>query len=147
MKLTIKKNNAGFAEQIQAYRDNPESPEVSSEEEESEESDHSDDESLDSEAEAERQFKTARTGVAERPKDKILSMAPEEITYEMVQKKLEEVAAARGRVSSLDRQDQVEMLTFLFGVAHGAAQKIEVLVHKVTVIFDMNNPMTSMPAR
>jgi len=143
MKLTIKKNNAGFAEQIQAYRDNPESPEVSSEEEESEESDHSDDESLDSEAEAERQFKTARTGVAERPKDKILSMAPEEITYEMVQKKLEEVAAARGRVSSLDRQDQVEMLTFLFGVAHGAAQKIEVLVHKVTVIFDMNNPMTS----
>ena len=142
LKLTIKKNNATFAEQIQAYRDNPESPEVSSEEEESDVSD-SDDESLDSEAEAERQFKTVRTGVAERPKDKILSMAPEEITYEMVQKKLEEVAAARGRVTSLDRQDQVEMLSFLLGAAHGAGQKIEVLVHKVTVIFDMNNPMTS----
>ena len=143
MKLAIKKNNAAFAEQIQAYRDNPESPEVSEEEEESEMSDETDVESLDSEAEAERQFKTVRTGVAERPKDKILSMAPEEITYEMVQKKLDEVAAARGRVTSLDRQDQVEMLSFLFGVAHGPAQKIEVLVHKVTVIFDMNNPMTS----
>ena len=142
MKLAIKKNNSGFAEQIQAYRENPETPVASSESEES--SSESDAESLDSEAEAERQFeKTVRTGVAERPKDKILSMAPEEITYDMVQKKLAEVAAARGRVTSLDRQDQVEMLSFLFGVAHGAAQKIEVLVHKITVIFDMNNPMTS----
>eukprot|EP00889_Picochlorum_renovo_P008019 jgi/Picre1/35049/NNA_002514.t1 len=141
MKQTIRKNNAGYAEQIQAFKENPESPEES--EEESEESDETDIESLDSEAEAERQFKTVRTGVAERPKDKILSIAPQEITYEMVQKKLAEVAAARGRATSLDRQDQVEMLTFLFGVARGAAQKIEVLVHKVTVIFDMNTPTSS----
>ena len=142
MKQTIRKNNAGFAEQIQGYRDNPETPEES-ESEESEESDETDIESLDSEAEAERQFKMVRTGVAERPKDKILSLTPQEITYEMVQKKLVEVAAARGRASSLDRQDQVEMLTFLSGVARGAAQKIEVLVHKITVIFDMNTPTTS----
>lgn len=141
MKQTIRKNNAGYAEQIQAFKENPESPEES--EEESEESDDTDIESLDSEAEAERQFRTVRTGVVERPKDKILSIAPQEISYEMVQKKLAEVAAARGRATSLDRQDQVEMLTFLFGVARGAAQKIEVLVHKVTVIFDMNTPTSS----
>ena len=142
MKLAIKKNNSVFAEQIQAYRENPETPVVSSESEQSEV--ESDAESLDSEAEAERQFeRTVRTGVIERPKDKVMSMPPEEITYDVVQKKLGEVAAARGRVTALDRQDQVEMLSFLFGVAHGAAQKIEVLVHKITVIFDMNNPMTS----
>lgn len=142
MKQTLRKNNTAFAEQMQAFRENPESPEPSSSEEESEESDGSEEE-LDSEAEAERQFKTVRTGVAERPKDKILSIAPQEITYEMVQKKLREVAAARGRATSLDRQDQVEMLSFLYGVARGAAQKIEVLVHKITVIFDMNSPTMS----
>jgi len=142
MKQTIRKNNAGFAEQIQGFRDNPETPEES-ETESSEESDETDIESLDSEAEAERQFKMVRTGVAERPKDKFLSLTPQEISYEMVQTKLVEVAAARGRATSLDRQDQVEMLTFLSGVARGAAQKIEVLVHKITVIFDMNNPMVS----
>jgi translation initiation factor 3 subunit C len=142
MKLAIKKNNSAFAEQIQAYRENPETPVVTSESEQSDM--ESDAESLDSEAEAERQFeRTVRTGVVERPKDKVMSMAPEEITYDVVQKKLGEVAAARGRVTALDRQDQVEMLSFLFGAAHGAAQKIEVLVHKITVIFDMNNPMTS----
>ena len=94
MKQTIRKNNAGFAEQIQGFRDNPETPEES-ETESSEESDETDIESLDSEAEAERQFKMVRTGVAERPKDKILSLTPQEITYEMVQTKLVEVAAAR----------------------------------------------------
>lgn len=144
MKQTIRKNNTTYAEQIQAFRENPESPEPSSsEEEESDESDETDIEDLDSEEEAERQFKTVRTGVAERPKDKILSIAPQEITYEMVKRKLKEVAAARGRASSLDRQDQVEMLTFLSGVARGAAQKIEVLVHKITVMFDMNSPTVS----
>jgi len=142
MKQTIRKNNTAYAEQMQAYRDNPESPEES-EEDESDESDETDVESLDSEAEAERQFKTVRTGVAERPKDKILSMSPQEITYEMVQKKLVEVAAARGRATALDRQDQVEMLSFLANVARGPAQKIEVLVHKITVIFDMNTPTAS----
>lgn len=143
MKQTLRKSSAAYAEQMQAFRENPESPEPSSSDEASDESDATDIEDLDSDAEAERQFKTVRTGVAERPKDKILSIAPQEITYEMVQKKLKEVAAARGRATSLDRQDQVEMLTFLSGVARGGAQKIEVLVHKVTVIFDMNSPTMS----
>ena len=94
----------------------------------------------DSDAEAERQFKMVRTGVAARPKDKILSIDPKEISYEMVSKKLREVAAARGRATALDRQDQMEMLAYLSGVARGPAQRLEVLVHLITVIFDMNQP-------
>lgn len=75
--------------------------------------------------------------------DRILSMDPKEISYEMVQKKLREVSAARGRASALDRQDQVEMLVYLSGVARGPAQRVEVLVHLLTVIFDMNQPTLS----
>ena len=48
-----------------------------------------------------------RTGVVQRPKDKILSMDPKEITYEMVQKKLQEIAMARGKTTRIDRQEQV----------------------------------------
>ena len=60
----------------------------------------------------------------------------------MVSKKLREVAAARGRATALDRQDQMEMLAYLSGVARGPAQRLEVLVHLITVIFDMNQPTT-----
>ena len=48
-----------------------------------------------------------RTGVVQRPKDKILSMDPKEITYEMVQKKLGEIAMARGKTTRVDRQEHV----------------------------------------
>ena len=48
-----------------------------------------------------------RTGVVQRPKDKILSMSPQEITYEMVGKKLVEIAMARGKTTRIDRQEQV----------------------------------------
>ena len=143
MKQTLRKHVGAYAEQMAAFRANPESPEPSeAEASSSSSSDAEDSEELDSDAEAERQFKSVRTGVAARPKDKILSMDPKEINYEMVSKKLREVAAARGRATALDRQDQVEMLAYLSGVARGPAQRLEVLVHLITVIFDMNHPTT-----
>lgn len=123
-----------------------ESPESSSESEEissasgSGSDRDSDEEELDSEAEAERQFRTVRTGVAARPKDKILSMSPAEISYEMVQRKLKEISMARGKATTLDRQDQIEMLSHLATVARGPVQRTEVLMNIVTVTFDMNQP-------
>lgn len=48
-----------------------------------------------------------RTGVVQRPKDKILLMDPNDITYEMVQKKLQDIAVARGKTTRIDRQEQV----------------------------------------
>lgn len=50
-----------------------------------------------------------RTGVVQRPKDKILLIDPKEITYEMVQKKLLEISMARGKTTRIDRQDQVHI--------------------------------------
>lgn len=145
MKQTLRKHNAAYAEQMAAFRANPESPEPSEDEAASETSEEADsvEGELDSDEEAERQFKMVRTGVAARPKDKILSLDPKEISYEMVQKKLREVALARGRATALDRQDQVEMLGYLAGVAKGPAQRLEVLVHLLTVLFDMNQPIAA----
>ncbi len=40
----------------------------------------------------------------------------------MVQKKLREVSLARGKTSSLDRAEHVEMLTYLASVAKGPVQ-------------------------
>lgn len=42
----------------------------------------------------------------DKKKDKLLTMDPTEITYEMVNKKLREIALARGK-KGVDRQEQV----------------------------------------
>ena len=50
-------------------------------------------------------------------------MDPKEITYEMVNKKLQEIVMSRGK-KGIDRQDQVEMLSYLATVAKGPYQKV-----------------------
>ena len=50
-------------------------------------------------------------------------MDPKEITYEMVNKKLQEIVLSRGK-KGIDRQDQVEMLSYLATVAKGPYQKV-----------------------
>lgn len=50
-------------------------------------------------------------------------MDPTEITYEMVNKKLQEIILSRGK-KGIDRQDQVEMLSYLATVAKGPYQKV-----------------------
>ncbi|PSC74602.1 Eukaryotic translation initiation factor 3 subunit C [Micractinium conductrix] len=142
MKQTLRKHNAAFVEQMQIFRENPvyeteeeEAPSPS----ESERGDESERE-LNTEEEEEAKFKQVRTGVVQRPKDKILSMDPKEITYEMVQKKLGEIAMARGKTTRVDRQEHIEMLTYLAGVTKGPVQKVEILINVITVTFDMNQP-------
>jgi translation initiation factor 3 subunit C len=46
----------------------------------------------------------------ERKKDKLLSMDPKDVTYEMVAKKLREVISLRGK-KGIDRQEQVRHVT------------------------------------
>ena len=43
---------------------------------------------------------------SEKKRDRLLTMDPTEITYEMVNKKLREIALARGK-KGVDRQEQV----------------------------------------
>jgi translation initiation factor 3 subunit C len=123
-------------------RNNPitESEELTTSQSDSESNDPGSEHLLDTEEEEEAKFKSVRTGVVQRPKDKILLIDPKEITYEMVQKKLLEISMARGKTTRIDRQDQIEMLTYLAGVAKGPVQKVEVLINIITVTFDMNQP-------
>ncbi|KAL4433586.1 hypothetical protein ABPG75_000027 [Micractinium tetrahymenae] len=144
MKQTLRKHNAAYAEQMRLYRENPISETEEEEESPSEsESAGGSERDMNTEEEEEAKFKSVRTGVVQRPKDKILSMDPKEITYEMVQKKLQEIAMARGKTTRIDRQEQIEMLTYLAAVTKGPVQKVEVLINIITVTFDMNQPTQS----
>lgn len=75
-----------------------------------------------------------RTGVVQRPKDKLLTMDPKEITYEMVQKKLQEIAMARGKTTRIDRQEQVGTVQPEMEVASSSAPGFD-LVHLHLVLF------------
>ena len=55
-------------------------------------------------------------------KDKILTTDPSQITYEAVDKKLRELVLARGK-KGVDRQEQLDMLTYLATVAKGPTQR------------------------
>ena len=63
-------------------------------------------------------------------------MDPAEITYEMVNRKMREIIAARGRRGT-DKAEQVEMLTYLATVAKGAPQRLELLAQLVSTLFDL----------
>ncbi len=58
-----------------------------------------------------------------RAQDKMLSMDPTQITYEMVSKKLREIVTSRGK-KGIDRNEQVEMLVYLATVAKGPCQQV-----------------------
>jgi hypothetical protein len=59
-----------------------------------------------------------------------------------VGKKLREIVMTRGRRGT-DKQEQVEMLTYLVQVSKGAAQRLEVLAQLVSSLFDLNPTSSS----
>ena len=65
-----------------------------------------------------------------------------DITYELVTKKLREIVMSRGRRGT-DKQEQVEMLTYLATVTKGPAQRFEVLSQLVSGLFDLNPSMSA----
>ena len=78
----------------------------------------------------------------EKKKDKFFTMDPQQITFDMVRQKLKDIVMTRGK-RGVDRNEQVEMLSYLASVAKGPVQKIEVLIQVVSALFDINPSMST----
>ena len=78
----------------------------------------------------------------EKKKDKFFTMDPQQISFDMVRQKLKELVMTRGK-RGVDRNEQVEMLTYLGTVSKGPVQKIEVLIQVVSALFDINPSMST----
>eukprot|EP00899_Mesostigma_viride_P000766 jgi/Mesvir1/10690/Mv13781-RA.1 len=160
MKQKLKKNNAEYKDAIDKFRANPESsPEASDEDESDASQSESDSESgsesgsessgsgSDSEADEDEEDDDweRKKSRKEKARERLLLGDPAQITYEMVDKKLREIIANRGRKGT-DRAEQVRHLTYLANVAKTPVQRLEVMVHVVSAQFDVSPGLnTHMP--
>ncbi|CAN1766889.1 Eukaryotic translation initiation factor 3 subunit C [Linum perenne] len=151
MKQKLKKNNKQYEELIIKYRENPESEDEANVDVEDDESELSGDSGPDPVTDEETGPDTDDEPNPDDPKDvgewkKMLSKKeklmdkqfkdPNQITWDVVNKKFKEVVAARGRKGT-GRFEQVEQLTFLTKVAKTPAQKLEILFSVVSAQFDV----------
>ena len=85
----------------------------------------------------------AAAAAAQPPKELDVMTAPKEkITYEMVDKKLKDIIASRGKKGT-DRHENAENLAYLATVSTCASQEIESLIMLISAQFDISGSMSA----
>ena len=77
-----------------------------------------------------------------KDKNYLLYADKKDVTFEMIDEKLKDVTASRGKKST-DRQVVVKHLTYIATLAKCPAQEVEILLHIISAQFDMTGSMSS----
>jgi len=85
---------------------------------------------------------TAATEHRDKSVKDIMTMAKEDVTFEMVDSKLKEISMSRGK-KGIDRMQTVDQLTYIALLAKCPAQECEVILHIISAQFDVAGSMAT----
>jgi len=88
---------------------------------------------------------TSSVDTGEKSIQDIMDMPKEDVTFDMIDAKVTEIALSRGK-KGVDRTRAVQQLSYVLSLSKCAAQEVEILLHIISAQFDLTGSMsTFMP--